>query len=122
MYALSKITNGLPTTALPYHGHVLIKELGQYGLYMFSGTAGQLTNLGGEAQIVPIVALTDNGVLHYPEMNNNVSAAIRTKMNNWLTARGLPNIPAGWTYRRLMREIVERFSLDTEEGNWVKDS
>jgi len=123
MYAISKMSNGLPDTgATAYHGHVLLKELGQYGLYMFSGSGAQLSGLGGLANVVPLVGMTDDGTARYPELENTISAGARTKMNNWLTARGYPNVPAGWTYRRLLNELLQRFGLDTEEGNWIKDS
>jgi hypothetical protein len=49
-------------------------------------------------------------------MGGTIAPAIRTRLNTWLTNRGYPNIPAGWTYRRVVREIFERinphFSLD----------
>lgn len=122
MYAISSMTNGLPDTgANSYHGHVLIKELGQYGLYLFSGTSVQLTALAGEAGIVALVKMNDDGVTKYAELSNVVSTGARTKMNNWLTARGYANIPVGWTYRQILNALVNRFGLNTEDGNWVKD-
>ena len=94
---------------------------GDYVLYMFSGTQAQLTAVGTLATVAPLVAVTDNGVLHYPELGSNVSTAIRTKINAWLTARGLLNIPTGWTNRQLLTAILSRFGMTTEDGNWVTD-
>jgi hypothetical protein len=43
-----------------------------------------------------------------PELNNVVTAAVRTKLNTWLTARGYSTIPAGWTYRQIVLVVFQR--------------
>lgn len=118
-FAIAQMVNGKPNvnfTATPCYGYALAANLpGKWGLYLFSGTAAQLTAINALASVVGLVAMTETGI-KWVELDNTVTTAIRTKLNNWLTARGYPNIPAGWTFRRIVQEIYARmgqkFDLD----------
>jgi len=99
----------------PYHGHVHIGNINhEVGAYIFSGTAAQLAAINSLPGIVGLVAVTENGAVRWAELDNVIGAAVRTKLNNWLTARGYPNIPAGWIYRRVVREVFQRLNAQFE--------
>jgi len=137
MLAIVDMAGGLPNVdpaVTPYVGHNLIWQIGGangYGLYMFSGLVAQLTALNALSQVRGLVVMTDNGVVKWAELDNVITTAHRTKLNTWLTARGYPNIPAGWTYRQVVRAIIRRlraYGDDTDEfadsvlnGTWVAD-
>jgi hypothetical protein len=119
MFALCQMSGGSPAvdfSATPIRGYVLCDQVASWGAYLFSGTGAQLTALAAVPEVVPIVAVTENGGTKWAELDGTIAPAVRTKLNTWLTNRGYPNIPAGWTYRRVVREIYERinphFSLD----------
>jgi len=41
-----------------------------------------------------------------------VKTAVRNKLNNWLTNHNKPNIPTGWTNRKLIKAIMKHFFPD----------
>ena len=95
----------------PYKGYSLAAELPrQWGLYLFSGTAAQLIALDALPQVYGLVAMTEDTTVRWSQLNNTISSAHRTKLNTWLTARGYPNIPAGWTYRQVVQAIYQRMN------------
>jgi hypothetical protein len=100
------------------YGFVHCASVGNWGAYAFSGTAAQLTALAAlpVVQLIPICAVTKSGNVKWAELNTVIPSAVRTKLNTWLTARGLPNIPAGWTYRQVVlavfKRLHDRFDLD----------
>jgi hypothetical protein len=103
-------------SATPYKGYVLCDQVGGYGAYLFSGTGAQLTALNALPQVVGIVAVTENGGVKWAELDGTIAPAVRTKLNTWLTNRGYPTIPAGWSYRQVINAVYQRvngrFSLD----------
>ena len=129
MYAVAKLEGGYPdiprteVNPYPYVGHVLVKEKGGWGLYLFSGTKAQLLAIGGLPNVLPLVGMTENGEIKYPELDDTIIPAVRNKLNNWLSSKGYPNVPAGWKYRQVLRELRDRFDLTQEELDvtWVKD-
>jgi hypothetical protein len=60
--------------------------------------------------VVGIVGVTESGDVRWAELDGVIAAGVRTKLNDWLTARGYPTIPAGWTYRQVVRAVFKRFS------------
>lgn len=46
--------------------------------------------------------------LELPELTNVIPNAIRLRINVWLTSRGYPTIPAGWTWKQLLVAIKQR--------------
>ena len=101
----------LDRTVTPYIGHVHIGNLNHnFGAYMVSGTGPQLVAVNALPQVVGIVAVTESGSVRWAELDGVIAAGVRTKLNNWLTARGYPNIPSGWTYRRVIREVFQRLN------------
>lgn len=126
-FAIAKMNGGLPdidTSTTPCHGWVHLKSAGNYGLYLFSGTAAQLSALNALPDVYGLCAMTDNGTVKWAELDTVVSLAIRTKLNQFCTARGWPNIPAGWTYRQILVALRQRLSLPDVwdiNGDWVTD-
>ncbi len=129
---VDEIAKGEPNIgAVTFGGYAHIFSVAGFGLYLFGGSAAQLTALNALVQVRGLAAMTDNGTVKWAELNNVITAAHRTKLNTWLTARGYPTIPAGWAYRQVIRAIIRRmrnFGEDTDEfadgilmGTWVKD-
>lgn len=44
------------------------------------------------------------------EWDNPIPIAIRLRINTWLTSRGYPNVPSGYTWRQLLAAIKARLS------------
>jgi hypothetical protein len=111
---------GLDTRVTPYHGFVHCASIDNYGAYMFSGTAAQLTALAAlpAAQFVPICAVTKSGDLKWAELDGIIASGVRTKLNTWLSNRGLPTIPAGWTYRQTVLAIFRRLHTNFDLDNF----
>lgn len=93
-----------------YFGHVLMDTAGNYGAYLFSGSATQLSAVNALTNVVGIVAVTDNGNVHWAELDNTISAGVRANLNTWLTNHGFQTIPAGWTYRQVVNAIFRHFN------------
>ena len=113
IFSLVRMSSGQPDfdpTVTPVHGWVHCDSIGNWGAYLVSGTAAQLTALNALPQVVGLVAVTEAGDVRWAELDNNLPAAIRTRLNTWLTARGYPTIPTGWSNRRGVREIFQRFN------------
>lgn len=97
----------------PVHGYVLAAQLsGQWGAYLFSGIGGQLSALDTAPNVFGIVAVTESGDVKWPELEGVISSGARTKINNWISNHypAQPSIPAGWTYKRVIREIFRRMN------------
>lgn len=106
------MTGGVPdidATATPYKGYVLCDTLGSWGAYLVSASGAQLTAINALPAVVGIVAVTENGV-KWAELDGTIAAGVRTNINNWLTNRGITNIPSGWSYRQVINAIYNRFN------------
>src|SRR5512135_3478277 len=109
------MNGGVPavdTTATPYNGHVLVGQIGNWGAYLVSGTNAQLQALAALPNVYPICMLTQAGNVKWAELDNAVTAAMRTKLNTWLTNQGQATIPAGWTNRQIVMAVFKRFKND----------
>lgn len=109
-FALIRMVGGSPDIGeLPYFGYVLCDRIGatNWGAYLISGTGAQLSAIDALPSVMGIVAVTQAGDVRWAELDDNIAGAARTKLNNWLTARFRPTIPAGWTNRRVVREIYQ---------------
>lgn len=95
----------------PYTGHVHIGNLNhQWGAYMVSGTGAQLMAINALPKVIGIVAVTEDGGVRWAELDGVIATGVRTKINTWLSNRDYPNIPVGWTYRRIVREVFQRLN------------
>ncbi len=128
MFAISTQVGGTPAINMtdpsganyaPCRGWVQCGLIGQYGAYIFSGTGGQLIAINALSNVVGIVAVTESGDIRWGELDGVVTPAIRTKLNNFLTARSLPTIPVGWSYRQILIAVYKRlnplWSLDSHD-------
>lgn len=111
-FGIVSIVNGRPDIgALGYHGFVLCAHIGQnWGCYIFSGTAAQLQAINALPNVYAICAVTEGGQVKWAELDGVIAPAVRTRLNSWLSARGYPNIPAGWTYRQVVIAIYKRIN------------
>ncbi len=127
LYAVTNLNAGQPViNGLPLAGYVLAAgPISNYGLYLFSGTAAQLTAIGQLSNVYPLCAMTDDGLVRWRELDDTIASGVRTKLNNWLSAHGRPTIPAGWTYRQVLIKLVEYIKRQNDDwtllGTWVKD-
>jgi hypothetical protein len=124
--ALVDMVGGSPDidqSVTPYHGHVHCGSVEGVGVYLISGRPAQLSAIDALPQVVGIVILTKNENIKYPELEDTITSNRRTKLNNWLIARDLPTIPVGWTYRKVVKAIMNRAhskaDIETED---VEDS
>lgn len=116
LFCIAQMIGGVPNIDLPYTGYVLADQLGNFGAYLISGSTQQLLDINALPQVVGIVAVTDNGNVRWTELDGVISSSVRTKINNFLTTRGLPNIPANWTYRQVITAVFQRFNTRFDLG------
>ncbi len=112
-FAICKMAGGLPDIdfeATPVHGYTLGGVVGNFGAYLFSGTAAQLAALNALPQVVVICALTTAGDVRWAELDGKIAEAIRTRLNTWLTTRGYPTIPADCSNRQVVEAIYKRMN------------
>jgi hypothetical protein len=120
MFAVARMVGGSPNLGdpvPPYHGHVLTGQVGQFGLYLFSGTPAQLAAIDALPNVVGLCLLRTTGsgmnVVKWAEIDDSFADAARTRINTWLTNNGKPTIPAGWTNKQVIRKLFEY--LDSAE-------
>lgn len=121
MLALIRQVGGSPELdprATPYAGYCLGGQAAGWGIYVISGTGSQLVAINALPQVVGLVAVTDSGGVRWPELDGVIASAVRTKVNTWLTARGWPTIPVGWTYRQVVKAILQRMGFDDSLAIW----
>jgi len=111
-FCVSAVSNGVPDfSGLPCSGNVLlaITPNRAWGLYIVTGTGGQLTAINALPTVYALCLVTAGGS-HWPELEDVISAGVRTRFNQWLTNRGYPTIPAGWTYRQTITAVCVRLN------------
>ena len=101
-YAIIKMTPGgepdVDFFTNPITGWTLAAHIGhEWGCYLLVGTTDQLTVINGLPGVFMIC--TDETV-YAP-----VPEAVRTKINTWLTARGMPTVTVGTTCEEAIRNI-----------------
>ncbi len=82
-------------------GYAYIGKVGNWGAYLVYGTPTMLQELDALPGVV--------GIATKKQLDQNVKAAVRNKLNTWLTNHNKPTIPAGWTNRRLVKKIMKHF-------------
>jgi hypothetical protein len=104
-FLISRMLDGNPDfSGMPYAGAVLCaKTPNNWGIYIITGTADQLLAINALSQVYGICTVTSPvNQPNWPELDDVIPAARRTRINEWLTDRGYPTVPAGWTYRHLI--------------------
>jgi hypothetical protein len=107
-YAIILMQAGQPAADMSAVSFCLGAHHGDYGMYLVAGTGAALTALAGQANVWRICT--------WAELDNSIGAARRTAINNWLSARGWPNIPAGMTYRQVVAAVYRRANPAWDEG------
>jgi len=102
-FAVVRMVGGLPDIGdLPCRGYALAAHLPDYswGIYLFAGTVAELTAINALPQVYRVCTAA--------EYDTVISETRRARINKWLVARGWPTVPAGWTYRAVLRAAVRR--------------
>ncbi len=112
-FAICRMAGGLPDIdfmATSVFGYTIGGVIGQFGAYLWSGTAAQLAALNALPQVVGICALTTAGDVRWAELDGKIAAAVRNRLNIWLGAQGYPTIPADWSNRQVVEAIYKRMN------------
>jgi hypothetical protein len=112
MLAVVDMAGGLPNIdmqATPYGGHAHIWTAGNFGLYLFGGTAAQLTALNALPQVRGLAAMNQPDFDAWAELDGVISGAVRTEFNTLLTAHAMPTIPASTTYRQVFSRLFQDY-------------
>ena len=99
-----------------YHGFVRLARVGDWAVYLVSGTGAQLLAIDALPNVIGICAVTESGTVKWAELDANMALAVRTKLSAWLTARGYPTIPTGWTNRKVLVEVAKRMDAKFDLG------
>lgn len=116
MWALAVIKQegGLPVISQanpPYTNWVSMGDLpDSFGLYLVSDTAARLVAADSISGVYGICAISQTGDIKWTELDSVITAAARTKINSFLSARGYPTIPAGWTNKQVVKAILTRIN------------
>lgn len=95
---------------MPYHGFVFCDQIGQWGTYLVSGTGLQLKAIDALSHVYGICVVTESSDVRWGELDDVPTAAIRNRLNIWLTNHNQSMIPADWTARQIIRAIYRRFN------------
>lgn len=119
LFAICRMVGGLPdidVSVTPVRGWVHAASIGNQGTYLFSGTGPQLVALNALPQVLGICVVTEDGETRWAELDRTIPPVVRNRINTWLSARGYPSIPAGWSYRvvvfAIFRFLSDRFDPD----------
>lgn len=102
-------TKGAPDLTTPYSGFVYVGNLpGAYAIYIITATGAQLTAIQAEPNCVGGALITEDGV-KWSQMNEPISAGLRTKINTFRANNGQTAIPADTTLLQVVRFAAAHF-------------
>lgn len=108
---LAGANKGAPDIGTGYNGFVHIGNLpGAYAIYIITATGAQLTTIQAHVNCVGGLLVTDSGV-RWPELDQAIPAALRTKINVYRTNQGLSTIPANTTLLQVVRFAANHFDF-----------
>ena len=113
-FALVRMTDGQPDLPEQAWGRVnwtLCDRIGGtgWGAYLVAATKAVLQGLEEQWDgFIGIVAVTEDGDVHWGELENPCADVVRARLNAYLTNHGYRTIPDGWSNRQVVREIYER--------------
>ena len=122
-FALMRMTNGTPDLPAQAQGrvnYVLCDRIPgtNWAAFLVAATGADLQALDTQWDgFIGIVAVSDDGDVHWGELENPCADAVRNRLNTWLAEHNQPTIPEAWTNRQVVRAIYERcnahFDLST---------
>ena len=81
------------------------------GAYLMAASGAQLLALNDLPYCLGIVGVTENGDVKWGELEGEAEQATVDRLNTWLETNGYNvQVPGGWTYRRLVRELYQFFN------------
>ena len=111
----------LPPAAQGLVNYVLCDRIPttNWGAYLCAATGANLLLLDEQWDgFIGIVAVTEDGDVHWGELENPCAEAVRDKINTWLEAHNQPTIPEDWTNRQVVRAIYERANAHFDLSNF----
>ena len=129
-FALIQMNGGLPNLndgdeSLPYCGHVLCAQIGNWGAYMITRTGTQLAAIRdlGLNRVVPICVFTEDGPTYRPELDENLTPAAVDYLNNWVDNEhpDWPRANTGHTYGQVVEFLFQKFHPNFDMRSfWVR--
>jgi len=113
-FTLIRMNDGRPDLPPAAQGRVnwtLCDRIGGtgWGAYLVAATKAVLQGLEEQWDgFIGIVAVTEDGDVHWGELENPCADVVRARLNAYLTNHGYRTIPDGWSNRQVVREIYER--------------
>ena len=81
------------------------------GAYLMAARGAQLVALDALPYCLGIVAVTESDNVRWPELDGEAAQDVINRLNTWLTNNGFGvQVPSGWTYARLVRELFQWFN------------
>lgn len=104
-------SKGAPDIGTGYNGFVQIGNLpGAYAIYIITGSGAQLTTIDGHANTIGGLVVTASGP-RWPELDQQIPAGLRTKINTYRQAQGQGNIPVNTTLLQVVRFAANHFDF-----------
>jgi hypothetical protein len=111
----SGVDVGAPNIGNGWQRWVRVGDLpGAYAVFIIVGTAAQLTAIQANANCVGGILVTA-GPDRWAELDQPVPAALRTKINAYLTAQGQPTIGVNVTLLQVIRKAAAEFDWQTHD-------
>ena len=123
-YAIIPMQSGVPNIDLTGIGpisYTLTAHIGTWGLYLVSGAKTDLQAVNALPNVIGLAYTKENpaeGEDVWVTLDATIPAALRTKLNTWLAARGYPTIPAGTMLRAVLRAMARQMKADWEQSHY----
>jgi len=115
-FAFIRMAGGSPQidqTTTPYYGFAYVGRIGVWGAYIISGTQAQLLALNALPEVVGVCFVSQADTERWPELNDTINPAVRTKINTFLINRGFEfTIPVEWTNRQVLLKTFKYFNYN----------
>lgn len=100
-------------------GYSEIGRIGNWHIVLATSTPARLQAIEtqGGTNIIPLAKVTETGD-RWPELENIIDPADRTRINAWLQNHGYPDIPADWNLRQVVRAVLNRVHPDFDENSF----
>lgn len=107
--------DGAPDIGTGWHRWAHVGDLpGAYAIYIVVASGVQLTAIEAMPGVVG-GAVVSNGSVRWSQLDEPLQPALRTKLNTWLTNRGLPTVGSNFTLLQLVRRAASEFDYGTHD-------